>query len=68
MVGLAWEGAYDVAILVSADKDFIPAVEHVQAKNFKVVNATWRRRGNELAKVSWASFELDGLISTLKRQ
>ncbi len=32
LVGLAWEGAYDVAILVSADKDFIPAVEQVIAR------------------------------------
>ncbi len=67
LVGGAWEGSYDVAILVSGDKDFIPAVEHVQAKNFKVVNAAWRGRGNELAKVCWASFELDKLISTLTR-
>jgi uncharacterized LabA/DUF88 family protein len=67
IVGLAWEGAYDVAIPVSSDKDFIPAVEHVQAKNFKVVNACWSRRGNELAKVCWASFEIDRLIPGLKR-
>lgn len=67
LVGLAWEGAYDVAILVSSDKDFIPAVEHVQAKNFKVINAAWRNRGNELAKVCWASFEIDALIASLNR-
>lgn len=67
VVGLAWEGAYDVAILVSADKDFIPAVEHVQAKNFKVINATWRGRGHQLAAVSWASFHLDDLIHMARR-
>lgn len=67
VVGLAWEGAYDVAILVSADKDFIPAVEHVQAKNFKVINACWRGRGNELAKVCWASFEIDNAVDSLRR-
>lgn len=67
LVGLAWEGAYEVAILVSSDKDFIPAVEHIQAKNFKVVNATWKNRGNELAKVCWASFEIDGLLNSLIR-
>lgn len=67
LIGLAWEGAYDVAILVSSDKDFVPAVEHLQAKNYKVINATWRSRGHELAKVCWASVELDGLISTLIR-
>lgn len=67
MMGLAWEGAYDVAILVSADKDFIPAVEHLQAKNFKVINATWKGRGFELAKICWASFDIDALIGTLRR-
>ena len=67
VVGLAWEGAYDVAILVSGDKDFIPAVEHVQAKNFKVINAAWKNRGNELAKVCWASFDIDALIGSLTR-
>lgn len=67
LVGLAWENAYDVAILVSADKDFIPAVEHVQSKNFKVINATWRGRGHELAKVCWASFEMDPLVGPLTR-
>jgi len=67
LVGLAWEGAYDVAILVSAGKDFIPAVEHVQSKNHKVINAAWRGRGNQLASVCWASFEIDNLIDILKR-
>jgi hypothetical protein len=57
LVGLACEGAYDVAILVSSDKDVIPAVEHIQANNFKVINAAWKNRDNELAKVCWASFE-----------
>jgi uncharacterized LabA/DUF88 family protein len=68
LVGLAWEGAYDVAILVSADKDFIPAVEHVQSKNFKVINASWRGRGHQLAAVCWASFDIDALIGSLVRQ
>jgi len=67
LIGLAWEGAYDVAILVSADKDFIPAVEHIQSKNLKVINAAWRGRGHELAKVCWASFEIDTLIKSLSR-
>ncbi|MDX2194329.1 MAG: NYN domain-containing protein [Gemmatimonadales bacterium] len=67
LVGLAWEDAYDVAILVSGDKDFIPAVDFVQRKNYKVINACWRRRGNELAQLSWASLELDALLPRLIR-
>jgi len=67
LIGLAWEGAYDVAVLVSSDKDFIPAVDYLQSKNIHVVNATWHGRGNELAKICWASFELDGYTAALVR-
>lgn len=67
LIGLAWEGTYDTAILVSADKDFIPAVDYLQSKNFRVINAAWRGRGNELAKICWASFEIDPLIGKLTR-
>jgi uncharacterized LabA/DUF88 family protein len=64
---LAWEGAYDAAILVSADKDFVPAVEYLQAKNFKIINAAWRSIGHELAKICWASFDIDPLMPSLER-
>jgi uncharacterized LabA/DUF88 family protein len=67
LIGLAWENAYDAAILVSADKDFIPAVEHLQAKNYKIINAAWDSIGHELAKVCWASFPIDPLIPGLVR-
>lgn len=67
LISLAWEGAYDAAILVSSDKDFIPAVEHLQSKNIQVINATWKGQGHELAKICWASFELDSLTSALTR-
>lgn len=67
LIGLAWEGAYDAAVLVSSDKDFIPTVDYLQSKNIHVINATWRGRGHELAKICWASFELDGLIPCLTR-
>ena len=67
LISLAWEQAYDAAILVTSDKDFIPAVECVQRKNFKVINATWRGLGHELARVCWTSFEIDPLIERLKR-
>jgi uncharacterized LabA/DUF88 family protein len=67
MMGLAWEGSYDVALLVTSDADFIPAVETLQTKNHRVVNATWRGHGHELAAKSWASFEIDPLVPRLVR-
>jgi uncharacterized LabA/DUF88 family protein len=67
MMSLAWEDAYDVALLVSSDRDFIPAVEKVQSKNLKVINASWQGYGHELARISWASFNLDPLLPALLR-
>lgn len=67
LFSLAWEEAYNIAILVSNDADFVPAIERLQEKGFKVINATWKGQGNELAKTCWASFDLDGIVAALKQ-
>ena len=67
LLSLAWQRAYDVAVLVSGDADYIPAVEHVQAQGLKVINAAWRSKGHELRAACWGSFDIDGLILQLKR-
>ncbi len=66
LLSLAWEGAYDVAILVSSDSDLVPGVERLQEKGPKVINATWKSHGHHLAKASWASFDVDGLVGDLR--
>ncbi|MBM3499180.1 MAG: NYN domain-containing protein [Armatimonadetes bacterium] len=58
LLALAWEAAYDIAILISSDADMIPGVEHIQARGLKVVNATWPPKGVHLARVCWASFPI----------
>ena len=67
LLSLAWEGAYDLAILVSSDADFIPGVDRLQEKGIKVINATWRGNGYDLARTCWASVELDSLVPALAR-
>jgi ferredoxin len=67
LLALAGENAFDVAILVSSDADFVPAVEWLQARGKKVLNATWANHGFELAKVCWASFKLDAVMADLTR-
>jgi NYN domain len=67
MLALAAEEAYDVAILVSSDADFVPAVEWLQSRGLKVLNATWTSHGFELAKASWASMHLDSVIPDVTR-
>jgi uncharacterized LabA/DUF88 family protein len=58
MIKLAWEESYDVAVLVSADRDFIPAVEFLDAKGRKVIHAGFPPKGNDLATSCWASIDL----------
>ncbi len=67
LLSLAWEGALNVAVLVSGDSDFVPAVERIQEKGLKVVNATWRNHGHELSQACWASFEVDSVVDRLIR-
>lgn len=57
----------DVAVLVSSDADYIPAVEHVQSTGLKVVNAAWRPRGHDLRAACWASFAIDDIREGLCR-
>jgi len=67
MFSLAWEGAYEVAILVSGDADLVPAVTRILEKGPKIINATWDKYGHQLAKACWASFSIDPLIPQLTR-
>jgi hypothetical protein len=61
------EGGYDVAILLSSDADHIPAVEWIQGRAKKVINATWANHGFDLKKTCWADMDLDALIPVLTR-
>ena len=67
LLSLAGEGAFDAAILVSSDTDYLPAVQWLQSRGFKVINATWANHGHELARACWASFELDAIVSKLRQ-
>jgi len=67
MLSLAWDGAYDIGILLTSDADMVPAVECIQRRNLKIINATWKGHGHQLATAAWASFQLDKMIDQLKR-
>lgn len=67
LLALAGENAYDVAILLSSDADHIPAVEWIQARGRKVINATWANHGFDLKTTCWADIELDSVMPIMKR-
>jgi uncharacterized LabA/DUF88 family protein len=67
LLSLAWQNAFDVAVLVTSDADFVPAVHRVQEKGLKVINAGWRQHGHELKRACWAAFDLDPVAVTICR-
>lgn len=63
MLSLAYEDIYDVAILVSGDGDFVPAVWKVQKLGKKVENAYfYASRSDFLRKVCDSSILLDAAL------
>jgi uncharacterized LabA/DUF88 family protein len=58
MIRLAWEEAYDLAVLATSDADLIPAVEFLRVKARKVIQAGFPPSGSDLAGKCWASFDV----------
>lgn len=67
LLALAWEGAWQVAVLVSSDRDFIPAVELLANKGYRVVSAGFPPKGMDLARSCWGSIDLRTGLKALAR-
>jgi uncharacterized LabA/DUF88 family protein len=67
MIKLAWADAWDVAVLVSSDRDFIPVVEFLTTKGRRVINAYFPPKGMELARVCWANIDLKPHLDSISR-
>ncbi len=69
MVSLAYENQYDIAILVSGDGDFSPAVKRVQKLGKKVENAYFSvSRSSLLKQVCDKSALLDDIVENCIRK
>lgn len=67
MLSLAWADNYDVAVIVSADRDFVPAAEFLQTKGLKVVHGAFPPMGAMLMQKCWGSIDLPKLRSSFAR-
>ncbi len=67
MIRLAWEDAYDVAVLASSDRDLIPGVKYLDFKGKKIIQAGFPPIGSELAQACWASFDLSHNLDQIIR-
>jgi hypothetical protein len=67
MIRLAWEDTFDIAVLATSDADLIPAVEFLDLRGRKVVQAGFPPAGAELATACWGSFDVAKGISEFRR-
>lgn len=67
MIRLAWEQAYDLAVLATSDADLIPAVDFLRLKARKVVQAGFPPAGSALATACYASFDVAAFREELRR-
>jgi uncharacterized LabA/DUF88 family protein len=66
-MGLAWAGNYDVAVLVSSDRDFIPVAKFLDTKDFKVIHGAFPPKGSELTQKCWGSIALPTIRHLFQR-
>lgn len=67
MISLAWANAYDSAVLVSADRDFVPVADFLQTKGIKVVHGAFPPKGSHLSQRCWGSLNLTDLMPSFSR-
>lgn len=67
MTGGALTDQYDIGVLVSSDRDFIPMAESMKARKKKIVHAAFPPKATELSRKCWSSFSLPRLMRNFRR-
>ncbi len=61
MISLAWVDNYDIAVLVSSDRDFVPVAEFLQTRGIKVIHGAFPPQGAQLTRKCWGSVNVANL-------
>jgi uncharacterized LabA/DUF88 family protein len=67
MIRLAWERAYDVAILATSDADLVPAVEFLDQRGFRIIQAGFPPLGSHLSRACWATLDVFKIRNQFRR-
>jgi uncharacterized LabA/DUF88 family protein len=67
MMQLAWDDGWDVAVLVSADADFVPVVETLSKKGRMVIHGGMPPSGWRLARACYGSIDVSRAITEIPR-
>lgn len=68
MISAAIQGTYDVAVIVSSDRDFIPAAKFLSGQSIIVIHAKFGNQGAQLSETCWGSIDIPKLRHGFRRQ
>lgn len=68
MMSHAWADGYNTALLISADRDFVPVAEELQKRSIKVIHGGFGTKGMELSKKCWGNIEISALMPQFERR
>ena len=54
-------GKYDIAVLVSSDRDFVPVAEFLETRGLKVIHGAFPPKGALLTQRCWGHIDIPGL-------
>ncbi len=63
----AWMKKYDIAIIISADKDFIPAIDFLRTTGIRTIHGQFGHQGMELTKHCWGRFNLQTVMHKFEK-
>lgn len=61
MISLAWADNYDIAVLVSSDRGFVPVAEFLETRGIKVIHGAFPPMGAQLTRKCWGSINVADL-------
>ncbi|WP_229643413.1 NYN domain-containing protein [Xanthobacter autotrophicus] len=67
MVSLAWANGYNTAVLISADRDYVPVAEFLQTKGIKVIHGAFPPNGSILSQKCWGNINLPSIRNSFQR-
>lgn len=69
LLSLAWENAFDKAVVLSDDADFVSAIEYLRRKGIQVFHASFVRleHGKAVRKVCFAVIDLETIRTEITR-
>lgn len=68
MISLAWLDNYDIAVLASSDRDFVPVVKFLGRRGIKVVHAVFPPTGAEVTAECWGAVDIMSLREQFRLQ